>query len=202
MFGAGDEYQSKIKDLENKLETSEKELKDLIHKFTECSKANEVLTQNYNKLGTGTSFLDVEKLSEELTKHEVAEFQYEENIRAKRDELNAKRADVDWQVKQLIFKHKINKEERKLNGFSNDKEWEPFIKNELLVDEISDIEQQTVPLEIELMDLEHDRQMTKLHIKTLRRKLQNRLIFANALLNGHELDEQIIVARTEVAAGK
>lgn len=154
-------------------------------------------------LGEGTSFEDVEQIRKQLTVAEHLEFDREEKIRHLQDELGRQKAAAQWKIDQMVYDLKIDKEARSNHGYTNDNDWLKEIKNNILADDIAEIEKTYCSaLETKIEHQKHHKQLNRLRIKNLERKLANRHIYAQALLNGFALDQQIRVPEVEQEPAK
>lgn len=142
-------------------------------------------------LGEGCTFEDVEKIRKQLTVAEHHEFMREETITNLKDELARKKAETEYEIDKKVLTLRQDKKARKDAGFSRDDDWVKHIRNELLADYIEEVRSSYADIEAKIESKQHNKKLNHLRIKNLSRKLRNRQIFANAILNGFEFNEEI-----------
>lgn len=144
-------------------------------------------------LGDGTSFQDVEELRKQLAVAELEEFEREEKITALSDELYRAKAEAQYEIDQLILSYKKDKEAMKTAGFTRQDDYEKYLRNEILRDEIAEIEDRYKSIQEKIESIKHHKKLRRLRIKNLTRKLDNRKIFAAAIFQGLGVGDQIII---------
>lgn len=143
-------------------------------------------------LGEGTSFQDVEELRKRLVVAEFKEFEREEEIINIQDDLARTKAETQYEIEKLILKYVDDKEAMKKAGYTRKPDYEKYLRNEVLTDEIRELESKYEPLQVKLESKRHNKKITRLRIKNLERKLRNRQIFAVALFQGLSVDQELM----------
>ena len=141
-------------------------------------------------LGEGTSFDDVEKLRKKLVAQEMMIFERKEKITQLHDELRVGKAEDMRQLELSRIELINDKEKQKEQGMTK-KDWETYVKRELTLEDEQEINAKYAATELKIAEHERRIQLARIHRDNLRWKLQNRLVFARAVLNGFGTDEQV-----------
>lgn len=131
---------------------------------------------------TGTnksvSFDELENIRKKLKEAEELEFEQAEKIRHLQNELEIQQKDAQWEIDQMIYKLRTDKDARKEYGYSNDRDWLKEIENNLLAVEIAETKREYYgELEEKIEDLKREKELTHLRIKDLRREFEILLRF-------------------------
>jgi len=131
---------------------------------------------------TGTnksvSFDELENIRKELKEAEELEFEQAEKIRHLQKELEIQQKDAQWEIDQMIYEVKTDKDARKEYGYTNDRDWLKEIENNLLAVEIAETKREYYgELEEKIEDLKREKELTHLRIKDLRREFEILLRF-------------------------
>lgn len=129
--------------------------------------------------GKGISFDDLQDIRKELKEAEELEFEQAEKIRHLQNELEIQQKEAQWEIDQMIYKLRTDKDARKEYGYSNDRDWLKEIENNLLAVEIAETKRKYYgELEKKIEDLKYEKELTHLKIKDLDRKFEIWLKFA------------------------
>lgn len=157
---------------------SEGELTTAKHSWREEFDKRKALEKELSGLGKGTSFLDVEKLRENLYKADKSEYERQEKIASLNDELYRAKAEGSYKIDNLVLSYLNDKEGMKDAGFTRKPDYEKYLRNEVLTEEIKEIEDSYKELAKTIEDLRQDSKMAGIDMKNLKRMLENRLVFA------------------------
>jgi len=111
---------------------------------------------------TGTnksvSFDELENIRKELKEAEELEFEQAEKIRHLQKELEIQQKDAQWEIDQMIYEVKTDKDARKEYGYTNDRDWLKEIENNLLAVEIAETKREYYgELEEKIEDLKREK---------------------------------------------
>jgi hypothetical protein len=131
---------------------------------------------------TGTnksvSFDELENIRKELKEAEELEFEQAEKIRHLQKELEIQQKDAQWEIDQMIYKLRTDKDAREKYGYTNDRDWLKEIENNLLAVEIAETKREYYGrLDEKIEDLKREKELTHLKIKDLRREFEILLRF-------------------------
>jgi len=131
------------------------------------------------KTNKSVSFDDLENIRKELKKTEELELEQAEKIRHLQNELEIQQKDAQWEIDQMIYKLRTDKDARKEYGYTNDRDWLKEIENNLLAVEIAETKKEYYGrLEEKIEELKHKKELNHLRIKDLKRKFEIWLKFA------------------------
>ncbi len=165
------------------VETTEKELTDFQEAPGDCECEDCKGDEPKITLGEGLSFEDVEHLRKTLHDLEVGEYDQDVKIASLQDEYNRQKAEIRYEVDQLIIPRKKDKEAMKEAGFTRQDDYEAHLRRNDLADAIYDIEQKIIPIAESLEKAKTERRDAQLTIKDLKRKLDIRLKYAPLMHN-------------------
>jgi hypothetical protein len=167
-----------IDDLLTAYNEVQKELTEARRCWREEFDKRKALQKQFDSLGQGTGFLDVEKLSEDLYTAEKCEYTRQEKITALNDELYRAKAEGKYKIDNLVLGYLNDKEGMKEAGYTRKPDYEKYLRNELLTEDIKEIEDGYKKLTEKIEQLKQDSKAAAIDMKKLKRDYQNRLVFA------------------------
>jgi len=127
----------------------------------------------------GITFDDLQDIRIKLRDLQELEFEQAKKIRHLQKELEIQQKEAQWEIDQMIYKLRTDKDARKEYGYSNDRDWLKEIENNLLAVEIAETKRKYYgELEKKIEDLKREKELTHLRIKDLDRKFEIWLKFA------------------------
>ena len=164
--------------LQGKVNDLQKDLEEARQCWREEFDKRKAIEKELNTLGQGTGFLDVEKLSEDLYTAEKCEYTRQEKITALNDELYRAKAEGKYKIDNLVLGYLNDKEGMKEAGYTRKPDYEKYLRNELLTEDIKEIEDGYKKLTEKIEQLKQDSKAAAIDMKKLKRDYQNRLVFA------------------------
>jgi len=134
--------QSMINNVANSLEEMGKVSNGVSSDITAISSASDQTINVVEEVTRAATSLS--GISERIKKTEELELEQAEKIRHLQNELEIQQKDAQWEIDQMIYKLRTDKDARKEYGYTNDRDWLKEIENNLLAVEIAEIKENTM----------------------------------------------------------